>query len=330
MNVSFISLLACPGCLSDLVLLADAFECRKCVRSFPIVGGVPRFVPPDNYARSFGFQWNRFARTQLDEHWGIDASRDRFVNETRWRGDLRGQLILEAGCGAGRFTAHAAHTGATIVSIDYSSAVEAAKGNHGHLENVQFLQADIHEMPLRRGIFDKIFCFGVLQHCPDPAKAFQALVPLLKPGGEMVVDIYHLSWKSLFQGKCYLRPITRRIQPQRLWPFVRAYVRVLYPLLGIPHRVCGSRVARMIGQVMGICDYRGYFPLSPEKQFEACLLDTFDMLSPTHDHPCTIRTVRRWFEEAGLEAVEVRRGYNGIEARGSRPLEASSRDSGIS
>lgn len=35
-------------------------------RRYPIVAGVPRFVPPENYAETFGFQWRTFARTQLD------------------------------------------------------------------------------------------------------------------------------------------------------------------------------------------------------------------------------------------------------------------------
>jgi hypothetical protein len=77
-----------------------------------------------------------------------------------------------------------------------------------------------------------------------------------------------------------------------------------------------------VGQAVGICDYRGYFPLSPEQQFELCLLDTFDMMSPAHDHPQTLATVRRWFDEAGFEAIEVKPGYNGVEGRGRRPRAA--------
>jgi len=320
MNPSTVERLACPKCGSALSFGADQLECRACASAFPIVDGIPRFVPSQNYAASFGFQWNRFARTQIDDHWGIDASRDRFVAETRWPDDLSGQLVLEAGCGAGRFTAHAARTGATIVSFDYSSAVEAASRTNAHLDNVTFLQADIHHVPLGRESVDKIFCFGVLQHCPVPETAFKALVPLLKPGGEIVVDVYRLSWKSFFQGKYYARPITRHISPERLFPVVEKYVRAVFPLLGVAHQVVGSRAARAIGQVGGVCDYRGYFQIPQEQHFELCLLDTFDMLSPAHDHPQTLGTVRRWFTEAGLEAVEVKPGYNGIEARGRKPL----------
>jgi 2-polyprenyl-3-methyl-5-hydroxy-6-metoxy-1,4-benzoquinol methylase len=45
-------------------------------------------------------------------------------------------------------------------------------------------------MPFRLGSFDKLFCFGVLQYTPDVRVAFFALPPMLKPGGEMVVDVY--------------------------------------------------------------------------------------------------------------------------------------------
>lgn len=320
MNVTAIHLLACPNCQSDLVQNPTELVCRSCTRSFPVVGDIPRFVSADNYAQSFGFQWNQFSRTQLDENWGIAASRDRFVNETKWPSDLRGQTVLEAGCGAGRFTAHAANTGATLVSFDYSTAVEAAHRNHGHLGNVLFLQADIHALPLKTQAFDKIYCFGVLQHCPDPARAFNSLLPFLKPGGEIAVDVYRLSWRSLFMGKYYLRPLTRRMPPERLLPRVKRYVDVVFPALTLPHKIVGSRAARMLGQVMGVCDYRGYFPLSEAHHRELALLDTFDMLSPAHDHPKSVATIRRWFEAAGFEAIDVKPGYNGVEARGRKPL----------
>ena len=33
---------------------------------FPLVHGIPRFCPAENYSESFGYQWNLFDRTQLD------------------------------------------------------------------------------------------------------------------------------------------------------------------------------------------------------------------------------------------------------------------------
>ena len=42
---------------------------------WPVRDGIPRFVPEDNYAESFGFQWNRFPGTQLDSVSGLAVSR---------------------------------------------------------------------------------------------------------------------------------------------------------------------------------------------------------------------------------------------------------------
>jgi ubiquinone/menaquinone biosynthesis C-methylase UbiE len=33
---------------------------------------------------------------------------------------------------------------------------------------VLIVQADVFAMPFRAGTFDRIFCFGMLQHTPDP------------------------------------------------------------------------------------------------------------------------------------------------------------------
>src|SRR5690606_37003165 len=95
-------------------------------RRYPIVTGVPRFVPEENYAEAFGEQWVRFPRTQLDSATGLTLSRDRLE---RCLGhplsELSGQLVLEAGSGAGRFTELLLQSGATLDSFDYSGAVAA-------------------------------------------------------------------------------------------------------------------------------------------------------------------------------------------------------------
>jgi hypothetical protein len=49
------------------------------------------------------------------------------------------------------------------------------------------------------------------------------------------------------------------------------------------------------------------------------VLDTFDTLQPAFDNPQSLRTIRRWLEDAGLEAAEAGYGWNGIEARGRTP-----------
>ena len=42
------------------------------------------------------------------------------------------------------------------------------------------------------------------------------------------------------------------------------------------------------------------------------MLVTFDALSPEHDHPQYLTTMKKWCEEAGLVDVDVQRGGNVI------------------
>jgi 2-polyprenyl-3-methyl-5-hydroxy-6-metoxy-1,4-benzoquinol methylase len=272
--------------------------------AFEIRDGIPRFCASGE-AESFGYQWTRFRTTQLDSRGGWGAqSRERLQVHTRWPERMEGERILEAGCGMGRFTEVLAGTGAEVWSIDATAAVESNAANNARHPNLHFAQADLFAPPFAPGSFDRVLCVGVLQHTPDPARAFAGLAALLKPGGHLAIDVYRLGWRCLLTPKYALRPLTRRLAPERLHRLVRAHVAWVHPLTGALHRVVGGR-ARHLTWMLGVADYRGLYPMDAATARELAELDTFDMLAPAHDHPQTVRAVRRWAERAGLERVEV-------------------------
>src|SRR6185436_12329327 len=103
--------------------------------SFPVINGVPRFVEANNYTDNFGFQWNKFQKTQIDrETKNSNFSGQRFFAATNWdKEDLTGKDVLEVGSGAGRFTQIVLdHTKANLYSLDYSDAVSANYRNNAH------------------------------------------------------------------------------------------------------------------------------------------------------------------------------------------------------
>jgi len=316
-----------PKTGDPFALRADAIDGDQVVtgvltasgQEFKIVKGIPRFCPEENYAESFGYQWQVFSTTQLDSKspWGPQSER-RLYEETNWPRDLCGQRILEPGSGMGRFTEVLAKTGADICTFDYSVAVDANFRNNGHNANVCFAQGDIYSPPFEHASFDKVLCLGVIQHCPSPKDAFMSLTRFVKPGGEIVIDHYRLYWKSLFFGKYYLRPFTRRLPPKALHKFVRFHVGWVYPLTGLIHKVVG-RPIRGFSWLLGMADYRGVYEVDEATLYEHSLLDTFDMLAPAYDRPKTLSQIRSWFEDAGFVDVVVRPGWNGIEARGKKP-----------
>ena len=98
---------------------------------FPIVNNIPRFVNTKNYTDTFGLQWNSFTKIQLDSNSGFSLTEQRLK---RCLGDslflnIEGKKILEAGCGAGRFTEILLENNARVVSVDMSSAVDANQEN---------------------------------------------------------------------------------------------------------------------------------------------------------------------------------------------------------
>ena len=330
MRKSQIKNLACCHCGNDLTLKNKAaaryekdiikegvLNCTGCRREYMIRGCIPRFVDSDNYACGFGFQWNKHAKVQYDSYNGLTLTKDRFFNSTHFSTNLNGELILEAGSGAGRFTEIAAETGAMVVSFDYSHAVEANYAMNGAKENVLIVQADIYNMPFKKRYFDKIFCFGVLQHTPDVKKAFMQLPLFLTQGGELAIDVYKKTFIATWLStKYYVRQLTRNIEPKRLYAMIQKYINFMWPIALLFAR--NRRFGHAINSRLLIAEYSRY-GFSEDIRKEMAYLDSFDMLAPKYDSPQTIGTVQTWFKDAGLTDIIVSYGYNGIIGRGKYP-----------
>jgi SAM-dependent methyltransferase len=284
--------------------------------SVPIKKGIPRFVDCRNYAENFGIQWNRYKSTQLDSRSGLSLTSDRFWKSTKWNpNDLRGKTILEVGSGAGRFTEILLNAGASVVSFDYSTAVDACYENNAHKGNLLLFQGDLYDIPFPNGYFDYVFCFGVLQHTPDPEKAYNAIYAKTKPGGRLSID-YYLKFElpSPWSTPKYLwRPITTRINARLLLALVKFYVPLWIPIDTLLRRI--PRYGELIVALTPIpCwNYLG-MGLSKKQRQEWAIMDTYDALGAKYDYPKTLREVQQLVENVENEISEVFYGSNGIVA----------------
>ena len=272
---------------------------------YPYRNGAFRLVPNNNYTENFGFQWNKFAATQVDTANELSISKNRFFAESKWDAeDLLGKNVLEVGSGAGRFTQVVLdHTKANLHSVDYSHAVEANFKNNGPNSRLNLYQASIYEMPFVPAQFDKVFSFGVLQHTPDVEKSVKKLIEMAKPGGEVIVDFYPIKgWWSKVTAKYIFRPYTKKLSNDKLYGLIDKNIDWLINASQFFSKI---GVGKIVNRFLPIVDIKGTLPsyLTKQQLREWCVLDTFDMFSPEYDQPQKISTVIDWFKKNSMTDV---------------------------
>ena len=128
-------------------------------------------LPQDRTKATYGLQWNRFRILRPEE------DRVTFFNRTGLEpADLDRAIVLDAGCGMGRYLRVAGGAGARVIGLDLSEATRAARSLTSDLSDVLILRGDLLRPPIAPGSIDHIYSIGVLDHTPDPRAAFLALV----------------------------------------------------------------------------------------------------------------------------------------------------------
>jgi SAM-dependent methyltransferase len=322
-------IIICPNHNRSLVFKAGenggTLHCEEgCI--FPVVRGIPRFVPDDLYASSFGLQWNTFRKTQLDSYTGTTISKDRLTRIMGGLDWLEGKKVLEAGCGAGRFSEvllEAIGDG-ELYSFDLSCAVEAAKENCVDFPNRRICQADILSMPFKPESFDVVICIGVIQHTPDPEKTIAALSRMVRPGGRLFIDCYAPGYPMSLSRRVLRRLLLTR-KPEycmkfcaglrdRLWPWhvrLHAYRR---------RRFLGKFYSLFI-RLSPLVDYQDAYPqLSSQILRDWALLDMHDLLTDFYKHLRTKEQIFETLASLGLEVERCEYAGNGVEAAARKPL----------
>lgn len=305
-----LEILRCPSCSSRLNPDGENLRCSGCATVFPRVNGVIRFVDTQKYAGTFGFQWKKYALTQMDSASNPVSEVD-FRRRTGFTPeDLNGKLVLDVGCGMGRFAELASRWGARVVGVDLSEAAEVAAHNLADRESVTIFQADVFSLPFAPESFDIIYSLGVLHHTPDCERAFKLLPPLLKPGGMIGLWVYS-AYTNWYRFSDIYRKVTHRL-PE---PWLHALCQIARPLYYIHS---GLRAIPIVGRpASGLLRY--LLPTSMDPSPETRVLDTFDWYSPKFQSKHTYEEVFRWFEDSGLESLRVL--HEPIAVTGHKPLQ---------
>ena len=229
----------------------------------------------------------------------------RLIKDEAAEGGLRGKKasILVAGCGTGKEPIELATVfpDAQILAFDLSKASLAygmEKARDLGITNITFRHGDILGLEKFDQRFDYVTASGVLHHMQDPAKGWQILVNLLKPGGLMRIGLY---------SRIARQPITkaRQVIADRKYSSdangIRAFRRDIDGLLNKDDRKA----------ILGMRDY--YY-----------ISDCRDLLFHVQEHQLDLRQIDGLMKNMGLELVKLYLADNAIQQyRRGFPADAS-------
>lgn len=321
-----------PDCLAcSMIEVTQGMIRCACGKWYPIIGGVPRFLHDalkdelvDRYPEfftshqikiqqdlskaqrdkisklkaqtiaAFGYEWTQFADYNAQNFLELiyPVQPDYFA----------GKLGLDCGCGAGRHTKQAVSYGAEMVAMDISWAVEAAYEKNLPAAHAIVVQCDVFNFPFKEQRFDFIYALGVLHHTTNPPKAFDCLVPLLKPGGGIIVWIYSNKRKFLLFALKMARMVSLKMPNWMVKWTSFAPACIDYGIFIWPYK--RLRSVPGIGKVLEKITpprIRGY----AKYDFLVSYADWFDRLS----YPCVNyysgEQVRGWYERNGLTKLKI-------------------------
>jgi 2-polyprenyl-3-methyl-5-hydroxy-6-metoxy-1,4-benzoquinol methylase len=284
-------------------------------QTYPVINGIPRFVPADNYASAFGLQWKNFAKTQLDSFSGTKITQLRLERCLGFPIEqLKGKNLLEVGSGAGRFTELLVKGGANVHTVDLSVAVEVNKENIGAAKNYRIAQASVYELPFPKASFDIVVCLGVIQHTPSSEKTIEALWQMVKPGGLLVIDHYIWRINYYFNPATYFRLVLKEMKPEVSKKRVDAIVNFFFPLHWAFRNI--PPLEWLLKRVSPLITFMKPHPeLNKQEQFEWARLDTYDSLTDYYKHLRTPAQIKTTLEKLGANNIWINEDGNGVEAR---------------
>jgi SAM-dependent methyltransferase len=160
----------------------------------------------------FGKNWAHYAQSVTDKDIRTaEAGLLKLLPNT-----IPGSSVLDIGCGSGIHTLCFLQLGCkAVTAIDYDPlAVRTAEWlvttRYSGKGRAEFYCADVLDLPshLRDHQFDIVYCWGVLHHTGDLWRALDLTLQLVRPGGSLVLAIYHRTplcpvWK--FEKRLYAR-----------------------------------------------------------------------------------------------------------------------------
>jgi ubiquinone/menaquinone biosynthesis C-methylase UbiE len=249
---------------------------------------------------SFGDEWQAFHGFQEEE---IEKLGDEYFDIITPAMLNPSSVVLEVGCGSGRFLKYLTGKAGHIVGVDPSSAIFASDKLLGPHGDVTLVRASANDLPFPDESFDFVYSIGVLHHIPDTFKAMQACIHKLKKGGYFFTYLYYdldnrgLLFRTLFNASTVLRNGVSKLpgKPKRLVCSLLA-VGLYMPFIGFSRLLKKVGVKDKIRQKIPLFGYEN-------KSFYIIRNDALDRFGTPLEQRFTKDKIEQMMRSAGLDEI---------------------------
>lgn len=184
----------------------------------------------------FGAEWEEF-QFNKDNSDILFKAWQQYFNIFPWSDISKNSSGFDMGCGSGRWAQFVAPKVGKLTCIEPSSAIEVAKKNLSHFNNIDYLQETSNNCSIANNSQDFGYCLGVLHHIPNTQNGIHDCAKKLKPGAPFLLYLYYNfeGRPLLFKLTWYLSDIIRKVicrLPLKLKKFVCNIIAILiyFPL----------------------------------------------------------------------------------------------------
>lgn len=198
-------MMCCPRCQSPLVVREDDIACACCDNQFDVQDDIPLLYWPNEWETSKEQVAEKvrafYEETPFPNYDDFDsvgslmekARRGLFARLLDEQVPL-GTRVLECGCGTAQLSIFMGIAPRTVFGTDVClNSLRLGQGfkeKYG-LSGVHLLQMNLFRPVFRPASFDLVICNGVLHHTPDPFLGLKTIAALARPGGFVLVGLYH-------------------------------------------------------------------------------------------------------------------------------------------
>ena len=197
----------CPSCKGPLTRGGEAFDCRVCQATYPIIDGIPDFTDKDLNSRinpalrvmnapliSRLYETNLWYPVILRIIGGSKApSFGQLMNKVAAIVAAESGLVLDVACGPGTLGRRIASPTRTVYGVDISWSMlrqGVAYLTQEGVGNVQFARATADALPFPDAFFNVALCGGALHLFADTLAALREIARVMKPGALLVVTTF--------------------------------------------------------------------------------------------------------------------------------------------